>query len=122
MEERRLRTDDKPQALVLRALMATAYHAHPYHHPIIGWMNDLESMTVDDARDWYRRWYAPNNATLVVVGDVKPEEVLRQAKRYFGALKPHALPARKPQAEPAQRGIKRLVVKAPAKLPYLVMA
>ncbi|MBU1691162.1 MAG: insulinase family protein [Gammaproteobacteria bacterium] len=122
MEERRLRTDDKPQSLVYETLMATAYQAHPYHHPIIGWMSDLDNMTADDARDWYRRWYAPNNATLVVVGDVKPKEVLKLAERYFGKIRPVALPQRKPQAEPDQRGIKRVAVKAPAKLPYLAMS
>ncbi len=122
MEERRLRTEDKPQALVYETLMASAYQAHPYHHPIIGWMSDLENMTADDARDWYRRWYAPNNATLVVVGDVKPQEVLKLAERYFGKIRPVALPQRKPQAEPDQRGIKRVAVKAPAKLPYLAMS
>lgn len=121
MEERRLRTDDKPQALVYETLMASAYQAHPYHHPIIGWMSDLENMTADDARDWYRRWYAPNNAALVVVGDIKPQEVLKLAERYFGKIRPVALPQRKPQAEPDQRGIKRVAVKAPAKLPYLAM-
>lgn len=121
MEERRLRTDDKPQALVYETLMAAAYQAHPYHHPIIGWMNDLENMTVDDARAWYHRWYAPNNATLVVVGDVEPAAVLKLARHYFGNLRPVALPPRKPQTEPAQRGIRRVSVKAPAKLPYLAM-
>jgi len=121
MEERRLRTEDKPQSLVYETLMATAYQAHPYHHPIIGWMSDLENMTADDARDWYRRWYAPNNATLVVVGDVQPQKVLKLAERYFGKIRPVALPQRKPQAEPDQRGIKRVTVKAPAKLPYLAM-
>jgi len=121
MEERRLRTDDKPQSLVYETLMAAAYQAHPYHHPIIGWMSDLENMTAGDARDWYQRWYAPNNAALVVVGDVKPQEVLKLAERYFGKIRPVALPQRKPQAEPDQRGIKRVAVKAPARLPYLAM-
>jgi len=121
MEERRLRTEDKPQALVYEDLMAAAYEAHPYHHPIIGWMNDLENLTDNDARNWYRRWYAPNNATLVVVGDVEPEATLKLAQRYFGSIKPAALPQRKPQVEPVQRGIKRVSVKAPAKLPYLAM-
>lgn len=121
MEERRLRTEDKPQALVYETLMATSYQTHPYHHPVIGWMNDLENMTTVDARDWYRQWYAPNNATLVVVGDVEPKEVLKLAQRYFGKIKPVALPQRKPQSEPEQRGIKRVTVKAPAKLPYLAM-
>ena len=122
MEERRLRTDDKPQALVYEQLMASAYQAHPYRRPVIGWMDDLQNMTAQDARDWYQRWYAPNNAVLVVVGDVEPTEVLKLAQRYFGAIKPHPLPGRKPQAEPAQTGVKRVAVKAPAKLPYLAMA
>ena len=81
----------------------------------------LNSMTAQDARDWYARWYAPNNATLVVAGDVKADEVVALAKRHFGALPARALPERKPQAEPAQLGEKRIVVKAPAQLPYLLM-
>jgi len=121
MEERRMRTDDNPQSLVHEQLNAVAFGAHPYHHPVIGWMNDLENMRVDDARAWYQRWYAPNNATLVVVGDVKHDAVFRLAQKHFGALKPHALPPRKAQEEPLQRGIKQVTVKAPAKLPYVVM-
>jgi zinc protease len=122
MEERRLRTDDQPQSVVYERLMATAYQAHPYGRPIIGWMNDLEHMTAQDARDWYARWYAPNNATLVVAGDVRADEVIALAKKHFGSLPARALPARKPQAEPEQLGEKRIVVKAPSKLPYLLMA
>ncbi|OIQ86851.1 protease 3 precursor [mine drainage metagenome] len=121
MEERRWRTDDKPQALVFEQFEATAYQAHPYGRPVIGWMNDLEQMTVEDARAWYRHWYAPNNATLVVVGDVSPKEVLKLARKYFGPLKPHVLPVRKIQTEPEQHGERRVVVKAPARLPYLLM-
>jgi zinc protease len=122
MEERRLRTDDQPQSVVYERLMATAYQEHPYRRPIIGWMNDLQHMTGQDARDWYARWYAPNNATLVVAGDVKADEVMAQAKRYFGVLPARALPERKPQIEPPQVGGKRIVVKAPAQLAYLLMA
>lgn len=122
MEERRMRTDDNPQAVVYERMTAVAYQGHPYQRPIIGWMNDLEHMTAQDARDWYARWYAPNNATLVVAGDVNADAVLALAKKYFGPLTPHALPLRKPQDEPAQVGVKRINVKAPAKLPYLVMA
>ena len=85
-------------------------------------MDDLEHMTAPDARDWYRRWYAPNNAFVVVVGDVDHDAVFRLAAKTYGKLKPHALPVRKPQNEPEQTGIKRLVVKAPAKLAYLAMA
>lgn len=122
MEERRMRTDDNPQSVLYERLMAAAYQAHPYQRPIIGWMNDLEQMTGQDARDWYTRWYAPNNATLVVAGDVNADAVLALAKQHFGPLERKPLPARKPQAEPVQVGIKRLNVKAPAKLPYLIMA
>lgn len=121
MEERRWRTDDKPQSKVNEAFQGTVYRAHPYSRPVIGFMNDLENMTVEDAREWYNNWYAPNNATLVVVGDVKAEEVYKLAKQHFGKLKPKALPARKPQVEPVQIGERRVVVKAPAKLPYLLM-
>ena len=122
MGERRWRTEDKPQAQVGEQLMATTFKAHPYGRPVIGWMNDLEHMTAKDAREWYRRWYAPNNATLVVVGDVDPRQVFRLAKKYFGSLKPQKLLERKPQQEPEQKGERRLVVKAPAQLPYLGMA
>jgi len=122
MEERRLRTDDQAQSVVYERLMATAYQTHPYRRPIIGWMDDLQNMSGQDARDWYARWYAPNNATLVVAGDVKADEVIALAKRYFGALPARALPERKPQVEPAQVGEKRIEVKAPAQVPYLLMA
>jgi len=122
MEERRLRTDDQAQSVVYERLMATAYQTHPYRRPIIGWMDDLQNMSGQDARDWYARWYAPNNATLVVAGDVKADAVIDLAKRYFGPLPAHVLPERKPQVEPAQVGEKRIEVKAPAQLPYLLMA
>jgi zinc protease len=121
MEERRLRTEDNPHAVVYEQIMGTAFQAHPYRNPVIGWMADLESMTAQDARDWYQRWYAPNNATLVVAGDVTPQDVIAQAKKTFGPLPAKPLPVRKPQVEPRQRGEKRIVVKAPAKQPYLLM-
>ena len=121
MEERRWRTEDKPQSRVNEQFQSTAFKAHPYARPVVGWMNDLENMTAADAREWYRNWYAPNNATLVVVGDVKTADVLKLAKQYFGPLKPRILPMRKPQTEPPQMGERRLVVKAPGKLPYLAM-
>ncbi len=121
MEERRWRTEDKPQSKVSEQFNSTIYHVHPYGRPVVGWMNDLENMTADDAREWYKNWYAPNNATLVVVGDVNAPDVLKLAKQYFGKLKPQALPVRKPQIEPEQKGERRVVVKAQAKLPYVLM-
>ncbi|HET9663518.1 MAG TPA: pitrilysin family protein [Burkholderiales bacterium] len=122
MEERRWRTDDRPRALVYERLMASALIAHPYRHPVIGWMSDIENMRIDDARLFYESWYAPNNAILVVVGDVEPDGVYALAEKHFGKLKPKALPARKPQEEPPQLGLKRLTVRAPAELPYVLMA
>ena len=121
MEERRWRTEDNPQAVVNEQFQALAYMAHPYGRPIVGWMNDLQNMTVDDAREWYKTWYVPNNAILVVVGDVKAQEVLKLAKKHFGPLKAKALPSRKPQLEPEQKGPRRTIVKAKAELPYLIM-
>ena len=122
MEERRLRTDDQPLSLLFEALNATAYVAHPYKNPVVGWMNDLQNMTATDALTWYQRWYAPNNATMVVAGDVDAKRVHELAEKYYGRIPSKALPKSKPQQEPAQTGIKRLVVKAPAENPFLVMA
>lgn len=121
-EERRWRTDDNPESLTLEQFMATAYPTGPYHHPVIGWMDDIKSFTADAARDWYRRWYAPNNATLVVVGDVEPEAVHALAEKYFGPLQPSSDLAPAPQL-PAdgQTEPRHVEVKAPAKLPYVLM-
>jgi len=122
MEERRMRTDDEPQSLLQETMNAAMFQEHPYHNPVIGWMGDLEAMSVNDARVWYQRWYAPNNATLVIAGDVKADEVFALAQRYYGAIPKKVLPVRRQLTEPKQTGIKRLVVKAPAELPQLVMA
>jgi len=121
MEERRLRTDDQPRSLLYEQLMSAAYTVSPYQWPIIGWMSDLETMTVEDARAWYQRWYAPNNAMHVVVGDVAPDEVFALAEQHFGVVPSRELPVRKAQIEPPQRGIKRISVKGPGELPYLLM-
>jgi zinc protease len=120
-EERRLRTEDQAHSRVYEQLMAAMFSAHPYQRPIIGWMNDIENYTLADAKAWYERWYAPNNAALVVAGDVDPKEVRELAQKYFAAIPARTLPARKPQDEPPQLGIKRINVKAPAALPYIAM-
>jgi len=119
MEERRLSTEDQPRALLDENLLATAFSAHPYKWPTIGWMQDLQNMDWKDASAWYRSWYAPNNATVVVVGDVDPGQVVAWAKRHYGPLARRAMPPRKPQSEPAQRGMRRVVLKAPAELAYV---
>ena len=121
MEERRMRTDDNPQSRLFEQMNAVAFQAHPYRRPIIGWMNDLETMTAADAKAWYDTWYVPNNAFVVIVGDVDHKEVFALAEKYFGALDNRALPVRKPQVEPVQEGTRRVNVKAPAELPVLIM-
>ena len=121
MEERRMRTDDNPQSKLFEQMNAVAYQAHPYRRPIIGWMSDLESMTAADARAWYDTWYLPNNATVVVAGDVDHQAVFALAEKHFGALEGRPLPARRPQTEPLQEGTRRLNVKGPAELPVLLM-
>jgi zinc protease len=122
MEERRWRTDDRATGLVFEQLMATAFSAHPVRHPIVGWMSDLQAMTVQDAKDWYDQWYVPSNLLVVIVGDVDTRAVIQTARQTYGLLKARPLPERKPQTEPEQRGIKRLSVKAPAENAYLIMA
>ena len=122
MEERRWRTDDRPRSLAYEQLIAAALKAHPYRNPIVGWMNDLENMRVEDARAFYDRWYAPNNATLVIVGDVTPEEVFKLARQHFGSIPRKTLPDRRITEEPSQLGPQQLTVKAPAELPYVLMA
>ncbi len=122
MEERRLRTEDNPSSLLNESLMATAYMSSPYRHPVVGWMNDLVNMKAADARDWYRSWYKPNNATVVIAGDVDPKAILQAVEKYYGVASARALPERKPQIEPPQKGIKRVQVKAPADSAQLAMA
>lgn len=121
MEERRLRTEDKPTALTYEKFMATAFQVNPYHNPVIGWMDDLSNLTIDDLQQWYRAWYAPNNATLVVAGDVEPEAVLALAQKYFGPLEAATQPPQKPRREPAQLGERRITVQQPAELPLLLL-
>tara|TARA_R100001591_G_scaffold57440_2_gene67105 strand:- start:49458 stop:50825 length:1368 start_codon:yes stop_codon:yes gene_type:complete len=120
-EERRMRTDDNPRSLLREAMNAMAFMNSPYHHPVIGWMNDINHYDPEDLREWYQMWYAPNNATVVVVGDVEPEAVYQLAKQYFGPLQPEVLATVKPQVEIPQRGKRTLELKAPAELPYLMM-
>ncbi len=120
-EERRMRTDDNPQAKMQEHFSAMAYTNSPYKNPVIGWPSDIENYKVEDLQAWYQRWYAPNNATLVVVGDVEPKAVFALAEQYFGPLKPSELKPLKPQAEVEQLGVRKMTVKLPAKLPYLVM-
>lgn len=121
-EERRMRTEDNPRAFAREVAMATAFQTSPYRQPIVGWMDDLLNMSVDELKTWYRLWYAPNNATLVVAGDVEASEVYRLAKKYFGRLKKAETSQPRVAREVQQNGIKRVKVRRPAEVPHLQMA
>lgn len=121
-EERRLRTEDSPRGLMWEALNAAVFQASPYRRPVVGWMSDLDAMTAQDVRDFYRRWYVPANAAVVVAGDVDPAQVRRLAEKYYGNIPARAVPARKPRTEPPQVGLRRIDFKAPAEQAYVALA
>jgi len=121
-EERRLRTEDNPHARLFEAMAATSFQTSSYRRPVVGWMSDLESMVPEDARAFYRRWYTPANAAIVVAGDVDPPAVLALAEKYYGAIANTPLPDRKPRKEPVQNGVRRLDFKAPAEQAYVALA
>ncbi|MGD1982283.1 MAG: pitrilysin family protein, partial [Chromatiaceae bacterium] len=120
-EERRLRTEDRPSGKVFEQFNAVAWRASPYRNPIIGWMNDIKHLSLEDLADWYERYYAPNNAILVVVGDIDPEAVFEMAKTHFGGFEPMEIPALKPFVEPEQSGETRVTVSVPAKQPFVLL-
>jgi zinc protease len=121
-EERRMRTDDNPRAQLHEMLSATALSASPYRRPIVGWMSDLDAMTAQDARDFFRKWYVPRNAAVVVAGDVDPLQVKALAEKYYGSIPVRPVADRKPQQEPAQQGQRRFEFKAPAEQSYVALA
>ena len=121
-EERRLRTEDSPRAMMSEALAASVFLASPYRRPIVGWMSDLDAMTATDVREFYQRWYVPANAAVVVAGDVDVSQVRQWAEQYYGAIPARAVPARKPRTEPIQTGMRRLEHKAPAEQAQVTLA
>ena len=121
-EERRMRIEDNPRSQMGEAMSAAMYMASPYRRPVIGWMSDIAAYTPEDARDFYKRWYVPGNAAVVVAGDVDPAEVKRLAEKHFGAIPARAVPTRKPQVEPQQMGLRRIDFKAPAEQAVVALA
>ena len=121
-EERRLRTEDSPRALMNEALNATVFVASPYRRPIVGWMSDLDAMTPADAREFFKTWYIPANATVVIAGDVDVAQAKALAEKYYGPIPARAVPARKPRLEPLQTGLRRIDFKAPAEQSYVALA
>lgn len=122
IEERRLRTEDNPAAALFELLAATAYVAHPYGWPIIGWMDDLRLATREDALAYYRLHYAPNNAFLVIVGDFDSQQMIAAVERWFGPLPRGAEPPKVRAVEPEQKGERRAVLRRPAELPFVAIA
>ncbi len=120
-EERRWRVDDRPTSQLFELFRATAFVNSPARQPVVGWMEDIESWTLQDLKDWYDRWYAPNNATLIVVGSVDPQQVYEWAKLYYGVIPYRKVVAPKPQIEIEQRGERRVTLLEATPSPFLLM-
>jgi zinc protease len=120
-EERRLRSEDDPQGALVEALFAQTFLSHPYHWPVIGWFADLEAMSLDDLQRHYDTFYSPNNATLIVVGDIKADALLQTIKNLFEPIPKGPSPKQTVSAEPEQRGERRFVLKREAQVPSVMM-
>ncbi|MBL4583299.1 MAG: insulinase family protein [Pseudomonadales bacterium] len=122
MEERRQRTDDRPTSLAYEHFTAVAFAGSGYSHPVIGWMKDIEGLTAKQAMDWYKLWYAPNNAVLVIVGDLDPKQVYAQVQRHFGSIPRIEFPQNKPITGLGYRsGQRRIEMKLKTRLPHLFL-
>lgn len=108
LEERRMRTDNVPAALLSEKMNAAMYAVHPYHHPVIGWEKDIRNLTRDDALAFYTKWYAPNNATLIVAGDVSVEQLRALAEKYYAPIPAREVPKRERAKEPKHRDAARV--------------
>jgi zinc protease len=122
IEERRLRTEDNPVSDLLEQVDAAAFKVHPYHSPVIGWMSDIEQLTRDDVYSYYKTYYAPNNAVVVVIGDFKSEELLAKIEKSFGQIKSSVSPPKVRSIEPPQRGEIRVTLRRTAELPFVAIA
>ena len=120
-EERRLRTEDDPQGALVEALFAQAYLSHPYHWPVIGWFNDLDAMTLDDLQRHYDTYYSPNNATIIVVGDIKADSLLPAIKQLFEPIPRGPEPKPIATREPEQKGERRFLLKRDAQVAFVMM-
>jgi zinc protease len=120
--ERRLSVDNENAGVLDEQLWANSIIAHPYHWPVIGWMSDIEHWTMADLKHHFEMGYSPNNATMVVVGDVSAEEIFQMCERYIEPIPTHAPPPPVTTAEPPQLGERRLIVQKPAQLPLLMIA
>ncbi len=120
-EERRLRSEDDPQGALVEALFAQAYVSHPYHWPVIGWFADLDAMTLEDLQRHYDTYYSPNNATLVIVGDIKADTLIQTITKLFEPIPKGPTPKPTVAMEPEQRGERRFLLKREAQVPFVMM-
>lgn len=121
MEERRLRYEDDPQNALFEEVNAAAFKAHPYQRPVIGWMSDLKSIERDDLYEYYKANYSPRNAYIVIVGDVKPDEMISKIENSFGSIPSGPVRKNVIFSEPVQRGERRISLKREAELPYILV-
>lgn len=119
--ERQLRVDNSHAGKLREQVQATAYIAHPYQFPVIGWPSDIESWTIDDLRNFYRTYYAPNNLTLVLVGDLDPDTAFKLVEKYLGGIPSQEPPAALRTVEPEQKGERRITLALPAQTPLMQM-
>ena len=120
--ERRLRVDNDNGGLMDEQLWATSYIAHPYQWPVLGWTSDIEHWTMEQLKHHFEMGYSPNNATMVVAGDVSPEEIFQLCEKYIEPIPTHAPPPPVTTAEPEQLGERRLIVRKPSQLPLVFVA
>jgi zinc protease len=120
-EERRLRTEDQPVPALAEATGAVAYLIHPYRRPVIGWMQDIEGLSLEDLRQYYRLYYTPNNAFVVMTGDFSTDEIIPKIRAAFGHIPRGPEPPKLEVSEPAQRGERRVTLKKEAELPFILM-
>ncbi|MDH5640664.1 MAG: insulinase family protein [Nitrospira sp.] len=120
-EERRLRTEDDPQGALVEALFAQTFLSHPYHWPVIGWFSDLDAMSLDDLQRHYDTFYSPNNATLIVTGDIQADELIHTIRNLFEPIPRGPSPKQAVSVEPDQRGERRFFLKREAQVPFVMM-
>jgi zinc protease len=121
MEERRMRTEDNPSAFLQEQLEAAAFQLQPYHWPVIGWMEDVRDLTLDDLKEYYRKYYNPSNCFIVAVGDFNSGQLRDMIKEAFGAIPKGTAPEQKRDVDPPQTGERRIYVRREAQLPSIVV-
>jgi zinc protease len=121
-EERRQRTEESPRARMFEAMNAMIFQASPYRRPVVGWMSDLDAMTPQDVRDFFKRWYTPANAAVVIAGDVDVDQVRQMAERIYGAIPARRVPVRKPRDEPEQQGARQMAFHAATEQALVALA